>query len=94
MLVDLPQVNYKGEVAGPICLKMLRAAPKEGVTVALDSNVLTYVRLAILARGAVGTKSRQHPSKEGVPGKVRWLEVAREEGKVAWVPGGPHAGVP
>ena len=74
MLVDLPQVNYKGEVAGPICLKMLRAAPKEGVTVALDSNVLTYVRLAILARGAVGTKSRQHPSKEGVRGKVRWLE--------------------
>ena len=74
MLVDLPQVNYKGEVAGPICLKMLRAAPKEGVTVALDSNVLTYVRLAILARGAVGSKSRQHPSKEGVPGKIRWLE--------------------
>ena len=65
MLVDLPQVNYKGEVAGPICLKLLRAAPKEGVTVALDSNVLTYVRLAILARGLSDRKADSIPRRRG-----------------------------
>ena len=71
--IALPRVMHNGEAAGPISIKVLRSSKQSAPAIEFTAENLEYIRLATLA-GGQEDRHKRTPDKEGVKGKVRWIQ--------------------